>query len=141
MFIGRPVLWGLAHGGEEGVARVLTLLNDEFTMAMKLVGAVSVKVRKYSNCYSSCECIYRSVFFVCNVVIVVTSMSSVSTCRSLQSLLLPWYICDVNTLYFQISGSQTQPCAHGTQLPTEQTLDFRFRFNQCFILSRTKVFV
>eukprot|EP01036_Dinobryon_divergens_P032417 gene32417-42000_t len=36
VFIGRPVLWGLSHSGEEGVYNVLKLLNDEFTLAMKL---------------------------------------------------------------------------------------------------------
>ena len=43
VFIGRPVLWGLAHSGEDGVSRVLDLLKDEFTMAMALCGAVTVK--------------------------------------------------------------------------------------------------
>lgn len=44
MFIGRPVLWGLAHSGEEGVGHVLKLLNDELVMAMKLAGAVTLAV-------------------------------------------------------------------------------------------------
>jgi len=38
VFIGRPVVWGLAHNGEEGVNNVLKLLNDEFVLAMKLAG-------------------------------------------------------------------------------------------------------
>ncbi|CAM9793432.1 unnamed protein product [Ascophyllum nodosum] len=38
VFIGRPVLWGLAHSGEEGVKKVLKLLNDEFVMALQLTG-------------------------------------------------------------------------------------------------------
>lgn len=42
VFIGRPVVWGLAHSGEEGVSHVLKLLNDEFTLAMKLAGCVSI---------------------------------------------------------------------------------------------------
>ena len=45
VFIGRPVLWGLAHSGEDGVCNVLKLLNDELVMAMKLTGALSVGVR------------------------------------------------------------------------------------------------
>ena len=44
VFVGRPVLWGLAHSGEEGVHNVLKLLNEEFTLAMKLCGCVTVKV-------------------------------------------------------------------------------------------------
>ena len=45
VFIGRPVLWGLAHSGEQGVNAVLQLLHDEFVMAMKLTGALTVGVR------------------------------------------------------------------------------------------------
>lgn len=42
VFIGRPVLWGLAHSGEEGVSNVLKLLNDEFVLAMQLTGVVKL---------------------------------------------------------------------------------------------------
>ena len=38
VFIGRPVLWGLAYRGEEGVERVLEILRDEFRSAMMLSG-------------------------------------------------------------------------------------------------------
>lgn len=38
VFIGRPVLWGLASNGQEGVERVLEILRDEFTTAMMLSG-------------------------------------------------------------------------------------------------------
>jgi isopentenyl diphosphate isomerase/L-lactate dehydrogenase-like FMN-dependent dehydrogenase len=58
VFIGRPVLWGLAHSGEEGVFNVLKLLNDEFSLAMKLSGCVCVEVlplQIYYVCmYASC---------------------------------------------------------------------------------------
>jgi 4-hydroxymandelate oxidase len=37
--IGRPVLWGLATGGQEGVAQVLELLREEFEHALTLCGA------------------------------------------------------------------------------------------------------
>ena len=46
VFIGRPVLWGLAHSGEEGVFNVLKLLLDEFVMAMKLTGCVRISVSR-----------------------------------------------------------------------------------------------
>jgi isopentenyl diphosphate isomerase/L-lactate dehydrogenase-like FMN-dependent dehydrogenase len=36
--IGRPVLWGLAAGGEAGVARVLGLLREEICLALQLLG-------------------------------------------------------------------------------------------------------
>ena len=42
VLIGRPVLWGLAAGGEEGVVRVLELLRAEFDLAMALCGAANV---------------------------------------------------------------------------------------------------
>jgi len=48
VFIGRPVLWGLAHSGSDGVSNVLQLLNDELVMAMRLSGAVSLKDLKPS---------------------------------------------------------------------------------------------
>lgn len=38
VFVGRPVLWGLSALGEEGVAHVLALLDDELLRAMKLAG-------------------------------------------------------------------------------------------------------
>jgi len=42
VLVGRPVLWGLAAGGEEGAARVLRLLRDELDLAMALAGAPTV---------------------------------------------------------------------------------------------------
>ena len=36
--VGRPVLWGLACGGEEGVRHVLELLRDEVELALLLCG-------------------------------------------------------------------------------------------------------
>ncbi len=38
VFVGRPVLWGLAALGEEGASRVLALLDEELLRAMKLAG-------------------------------------------------------------------------------------------------------
>jgi (S)-2-hydroxy-acid oxidase len=48
VFFGRPVLWGLAHSGEDGVAHILQLLNDELVLAMRLSGALTVKDLKPS---------------------------------------------------------------------------------------------
>jgi 4-hydroxymandelate oxidase len=42
VMIGRPILWGLAVGGEEGVIKVLQTLNSEFDLAMALSGCKSV---------------------------------------------------------------------------------------------------
>jgi isopentenyl diphosphate isomerase/L-lactate dehydrogenase-like FMN-dependent dehydrogenase len=38
VLIGRPALWGLAVGGEQGAARVLELLRAEVELALQLVG-------------------------------------------------------------------------------------------------------
>jgi 4-hydroxymandelate oxidase len=38
VFVGRPVLWGLALGGQSGVEAVLRLLGEEFSSAMGLAG-------------------------------------------------------------------------------------------------------
>ena len=41
--VGRPVLWGLATGGEAGAYRVLSILRDELDNAMALCGCASVQ--------------------------------------------------------------------------------------------------
>ena len=38
VLVGRPVLWGLAAGGEPGAARALQMLHDELDLAMALCG-------------------------------------------------------------------------------------------------------
>lgn len=38
VLVGRPVLWGLAYNGSEGVHEVLEILRDEFERAIKLAG-------------------------------------------------------------------------------------------------------
>lgn len=40
--VGRPVLWGLAVGGDEGVRRVLETLGEELSLAMALAGCRSL---------------------------------------------------------------------------------------------------
>ncbi|MSR33368.1 MAG: alpha-hydroxy-acid oxidizing protein [Phycisphaerales bacterium] len=40
--VGRPILWGLAAGGETGVARVLQILFQEFDLAMALAGCADL---------------------------------------------------------------------------------------------------
>jgi 4-hydroxymandelate oxidase len=42
VLIGRPVLWGLAGGGQAGVAHVLEILRDEVTRTLALLGAPSI---------------------------------------------------------------------------------------------------
>lgn len=39
VFLGRPVQWGLATGGEEGILRMIELIAGEFESAMGLCGA------------------------------------------------------------------------------------------------------
>jgi 4-hydroxymandelate oxidase len=38
VLVGRPTAWGLAAGGQEGVAEVLRILRDELDNAMALAG-------------------------------------------------------------------------------------------------------
>jgi isopentenyl diphosphate isomerase/L-lactate dehydrogenase-like FMN-dependent dehydrogenase len=41
VLVGRPVVWGLAVDGEDGVRRVLELLGAELVLALKLLGCTS----------------------------------------------------------------------------------------------------
>jgi isopentenyl diphosphate isomerase/L-lactate dehydrogenase-like FMN-dependent dehydrogenase len=43
VFVGRPVLWGLSVGGEDGVLDVLNLLRAELEQSMKLAGVRSIE--------------------------------------------------------------------------------------------------
>lgn len=43
VLIGRPALYGLAHGGARGAAHVLRLLRDEFEAALALSGCATVQ--------------------------------------------------------------------------------------------------
>jgi len=38
VLVGRPALWGLAVGGQDGVSRLLSILRDELSTAMALAG-------------------------------------------------------------------------------------------------------
>ena len=42
-WVGRPVLWGLAYKGQEGVELCLRLLGDEFRLCMGLAGVTKVQ--------------------------------------------------------------------------------------------------
>ncbi|XP_070219904.1 2-Hydroxyacid oxidase 2 isoform X2 [Bos mutus] len=42
VFVGRPILWGLAYKGEHGVKEVLDILKNEFHTSMTLTGCRSV---------------------------------------------------------------------------------------------------
>ncbi|GFY61187.1 hydroxyacid oxidase 1, partial [Trichonephila inaurata madagascariensis] len=43
VFFGRPIIWGLAMGGSNGVREVLTLLRDDFNDTMLLAGSSNVR--------------------------------------------------------------------------------------------------
>lgn len=43
VWVGRPVLWGLAYKGQEGVELCLRLLSDEFRLCMGLAGTVRIE--------------------------------------------------------------------------------------------------
>ena len=42
MFLGRPILFGLASGGQEGVEGVLQIVKNELENAMALIGAPKI---------------------------------------------------------------------------------------------------
>ncbi|MEO7003196.1 MAG: alpha-hydroxy acid oxidase, partial [Ktedonobacterales bacterium] len=42
VLVGRPILWGLAANGADGVRHVLDLLHDELELAMMLAGRSTV---------------------------------------------------------------------------------------------------
>jgi isopentenyl diphosphate isomerase/L-lactate dehydrogenase-like FMN-dependent dehydrogenase len=41
--VGRPILWGLAAGGQQGVEKALSILRDELDTAMALSGCRNLK--------------------------------------------------------------------------------------------------
>ena len=43
VWVGRPVLWGLAYKGQQGVKLALKLLKDEFKLCMGLAGVTRVE--------------------------------------------------------------------------------------------------
>ncbi len=43
VLVGRPVLWGLANGGDGGISQVLGLLHEELSTAMRLAGCPSLR--------------------------------------------------------------------------------------------------
>ncbi|TDN87747.1 alpha-hydroxy acid oxidase [Microbacterium sp. BK668] len=43
VLVGRPVLWGLAAGGADGVERVLRILRDELAEVMAITGAATIE--------------------------------------------------------------------------------------------------
>ncbi|OMJ23821.1 Hydroxyacid oxidase 1 [Smittium culicis] len=42
VFVGRPVLWGLAYNGEDGVDLMADIINEEFRLAMALSGCCRI---------------------------------------------------------------------------------------------------
>ncbi|CAM9851560.1 unnamed protein product [Pylaiella littoralis] len=48
VFVGRPVIWGLAHSGADGVRDVINLLVEELVQAMRLTGSKSLDDIKQS---------------------------------------------------------------------------------------------
>ena len=51
VFIGRPVLWGLASGAEAGVEHVLEMLRQEFDLAMALSGCPTLSSIKIGRAH------------------------------------------------------------------------------------------
>jgi 4-hydroxymandelate oxidase len=49
VLLGRPVLWALAYGGEDGVVGAANLLLDELRVAMQLIGCSSIDVLRENS--------------------------------------------------------------------------------------------
>ena len=60
VLIGRPVLWGLAVDGAQGVQNVLEILKKEFRMAMMLCGCESIDDIRRNNLLVMNDTQYRS---------------------------------------------------------------------------------
>ncbi|XP_054930945.1 2-Hydroxyacid oxidase 1-like [Dermacentor andersoni] len=43
VFIGRPIFWGLAYRGKQGVDKVLDILRSEFNLTIQLLGVPNAK--------------------------------------------------------------------------------------------------
>jgi isopentenyl diphosphate isomerase/L-lactate dehydrogenase-like FMN-dependent dehydrogenase len=56
VFVGRPILWGLAIGGEAGVKYVLEMMRQEFDLAMALSGCPTLTAIKRKNLPSMSRC-------------------------------------------------------------------------------------
>lgn len=50
VLVGRPVLWGLAHGGEAGARHVLELLRGEIELALALCGCATPDAVTSAHC-------------------------------------------------------------------------------------------
>ncbi|PRQ51622.1 putative (S)-2-hydroxy-acid oxidase [Rosa chinensis] len=53
--VGRPVIYGLAANGENGVRKVMKMLKDELELTMALSGCPSVKDITRSHVRTECE--------------------------------------------------------------------------------------
>lgn len=42
VFLGRPILWGLSVGGQDGVENILRIVHNEFDVALALAGTPTV---------------------------------------------------------------------------------------------------
>lgn len=54
VFVGRPVLWGLGAGGEEGAVRALGLLTEELARAMQVAGCPNLESTREVVCKRGC---------------------------------------------------------------------------------------
>ena len=56
VLVGRPILWGLAVAGEQGVRDVLTLFRDDITTVLALMGAQCPGEINRAHVVSACRC-------------------------------------------------------------------------------------
>ena len=60
VMVGRPIIYGLALGGQKGVEQVLNMLQAELALTMRLCGVPSIKAISPELVITSDAPVYRS---------------------------------------------------------------------------------
>ncbi len=59
VFVGRPALWGMATGGQAGVEKVISILNEELKETMLLTGCNTIDdIQKKQVIYSDQDIVF-----------------------------------------------------------------------------------
>ncbi|XP_064626275.1 2-Hydroxyacid oxidase 1-like [Lineus longissimus] len=56
VFLGRPIVWGLSYNGYEGVRKVLSIMKEEFNLALALIGSTGPANIRPSLVVRDCRC-------------------------------------------------------------------------------------
>jgi isopentenyl diphosphate isomerase/L-lactate dehydrogenase-like FMN-dependent dehydrogenase len=67
VFVARPILWGLAYDGENGVKGVLELFRSEFKMALALSGLSDLDGLLGEGRIFNCDTVAHVYAFTCRL--------------------------------------------------------------------------